>query len=112
MPLTKEAYRKLNDNTDGVRFIRPFSEYTLQEVIDALNELEELKHYPTADGVCKALSEIEGVCVRYEPSLQAFINEHEHTLVVMMDRGLLLRLYDTYPPHLITLIGRFYEAQQ
>ena len=43
MPLTKEAYKKLNDNTDGVRFIRPFSEYTLQEVIDALNELEELK---------------------------------------------------------------------
>jgi len=44
MPLTKEAYKKLNDNTDGVRFIRPFSEYTLQEVIDELTELEELKH--------------------------------------------------------------------
>ena len=43
MPLTKEAYKKLNDNTDGVRFIRPFSEYTLQEVIDALTELEGLK---------------------------------------------------------------------
>ena len=43
MPLTKEAYKKLNDNTDGVRFIRPFSEYTLQEVIDELTELEELK---------------------------------------------------------------------
>ena len=43
MPLTKEAYKKLNDNTDGVRFIRPFSEYTLQEVIDALNELKDLR---------------------------------------------------------------------
>ena len=47
MPLTKEAYKKLNDNTDGIRFIRPFSEYTLQEVIDALNELEELKQRDT-----------------------------------------------------------------
>ena len=43
MTLTKEAYKKLNDNTDGVRFIRPVSEYTLQEVIDALTELEGLK---------------------------------------------------------------------
>ena len=43
MALTKEAYKKLNDNTNGIRFIRPFSEYTLQEVIEALTELEELK---------------------------------------------------------------------
>ena len=47
MPLTKEAYKKLNDNTDGVRFIRPFSEYTLKEAFDALNELEELKQRDT-----------------------------------------------------------------
>lgn len=43
MALTKEAYKKLNDNTNGIRFIRPFSEYTLQEVIEALNELEDLR---------------------------------------------------------------------
>ena len=41
--LTKEAYKKLNQNKDGIRFIRPFSEYTLQEVIDALTEFEKLK---------------------------------------------------------------------
>ena len=43
MSFTKEAYAKLNQNKDGIRFIRPFSEYTLQEVIDALTEFEKLK---------------------------------------------------------------------
>ncbi len=41
--LTKEAYKKLNQNKDGIKFIRPFSEYTLKEVFESLTEFEELK---------------------------------------------------------------------
>lgn len=43
MALTKEAYKILNQNKDGIRFIRPYSEYTLQDVINAITELDELK---------------------------------------------------------------------
>lgn len=43
MALTKEAYKILNQNKDGITFIRPYSEYTLQDVINALTELDELK---------------------------------------------------------------------
>ena len=43
MSFTKEAYAKLNQNKDGIRFIRPFSEYTLKEVFETLTKFEELK---------------------------------------------------------------------
>ena len=45
MSFTKEAYKKLNQNKEGVRFIRPIGEYTLNEIIEALTELEELKSW-------------------------------------------------------------------
>lgn len=91
------------DINDSGKCVADYCEEECEVVAKALTP-------PTAEEVSKALSEIEGLAVRYEAKEQAFINECEHTLIVMMDSGLLLRIYDTYPPHLITLIGRFYEG--
>ena len=77
MALTKEAYKKLNDNTNGIRFIRPFSEYTLQEVIEALTELEELKN-----DVARYF-ELEG---NYQKSLHEY-HEMEHIKNKIMKVG-------------------------
>ena len=36
MALTKEAYKILNSDYQGVRFIRPFEEYTIQDIKDLI----------------------------------------------------------------------------
>ena len=33
---TKKAYKKLNSNYQGIRFIRPFEEYTIQDIKDLI----------------------------------------------------------------------------
>ena len=87
---------------------------------------------PTADEVCEALSEWYGADVKHDYHQHDDINEvymHDqfyfrkiktdidgkpytiHKSIVVGDKnGLSFNAY--LPPHLITLIGRFYEAQE
>lgn len=78
----------------------------------ALNELESLKKHPTADEVCKALSEQLKQKVSY--SAEQFYYTIENTECIMFvteTYGDGLWSINAYlPPHLITLIGRFYEG--
>ena len=37
---TKEAYKKLNSNYQGVRFIRPIEEYTIQDIKDFIETFD------------------------------------------------------------------------
>ena len=94
------------------RIIKNVQAYTDIDIEQELDTIAEALHVPTADEVCEELGKIENTIVRYNSNLKAFIDQDEFTLIVMMDSGLLLRLYDTYPPHLIALISRFYEAQE
>lgn len=70
---------------------------------------EEIKKYltpPTADEVCKALSEYLGYNVIYGTHY-TFVGENE---ICWFEHGrVVFNMYDL-PPHLITLIGRFYEG--
>ena len=116
MSFTKEAYKKLNQNKEGVRFIRPIGEYTLNEIIEALTELEALKRYPTSEEVCEALKDFFKNSkyhnyidtVYYSEKGKYFYTEDEN-------RNLVEMIFDNYyiheiSPHLVTLIGRFYEG--
>jgi hypothetical protein len=91
---------------------------TFYTIDQALTKLEELKRYPTADEVCKALGEYLERTVKmdidntfyysdknklgeYDEIICGYGWEHKHH-TVGFDMDL--------PPHLITLIGRFYEG--
>lgn len=84
---------------------------------NALTELEELKRYPTAEEVCEALSEHEKRNVIYSDKTHEFyyleyegkVGEYKQFITETYGDGLWsLGVY--IPPHIITLIGRFYEG--
>ena len=65
---------------------------------------------PTADEVSKALSEYLKCEVRYDD--ETFIaNRIEHIIVYKSNMLKGLKFEYVLPPHLITMIGQFYEAQ-
>ena len=70
---------------------------------------------PTEEEVCKALSEYLGEEIIYIDSdiygNSLFPYTYKMENVVYNKRGLLI-FYDKLPPHLITLIGRFYEGDE
>ena len=77
-----------------------------------LNELESLKKPPTVDEICKALSEQLKQKVSY--GAKQFYYTIENTNCVMFVTETygdgLWSINEYLPPHLITLIGRFYEG--
>ena len=80
-----------------------------ETIVDqALDELEELKRYPTADEVCKALSEYYHYEVEYSKKDMTF--ESELSWYACFKDGIIDFGGDKLPPHLVTLIGRFYEG--
>ena len=106
-----EALERIYEN----EFYDMSEEYDL--VKKALNELEALKKPPTVEEVCKALSEFTGQDVLYSEVTHEFYYtentsgpiSHEQFITETYGDGLWsLGVY--LPPHLITLIGRFYEG--
>ena len=84
----------------------------LDVVSKALNELEALKKPPTVDELCKSLSEQLKQKVSY--GAKQFYYTIENTKCVMFVTETygdgLWSINEYLPPHLITLIGRFYEG--
>ena len=81
------------------------------DVEQALTKLEELKRYPTSEEVCEALSEYLKEPIKYVRT--SFVNERETAEVCGLfglDNYDLVDFNTPLPPHLITLIGRFYEG--
>ncbi len=95
--LKKDVARLLKINRD----LRPFIE-----------ELEALKKPPTVEEVCKALSEHLAIDVSY--GAKQFYYTIENTECIMFVTETygdgLWSINEYLPPHLITLIGRFYEG--
>lgn len=77
-------------------------------------ELEQALTPPTADEVCKALCDFTNWEVKYSTETKEFYRKIENTECVLYitetygDGNWTLGAY--LPPHLITLIGRFYEV--
>ena len=113
----KEAIKRLRSiGEKGMR------ESDYREVSDSLalyrQDLELVLHTPTVDEVCKALSEHEKRNVRYSEKTHEFyyleyegkIGEYQQFITETYGDGLWsLGVY--LPPHLITMIGRFYEKE-
>jgi len=105
MPLSYKGY-----NTLGA------SEYIsdrLNEIEEALYEYVELKKAltpPTQEEVCKALSEhFHSDSVRYSNITLMF--EMYDQIICKISQFGIVYFMDGLPPHLITLIGRFYEGE-
>ena len=82
-------------------------------VVTYINNLQSLTP-PTKEQVCKALSVYTGEVVRYDNEEDSFIscyNDKICCLIRYIDTSkLLVKFYIPLPPHLITMIGRFYEG--
>ena len=92
------------------------TEYSTCQITDklidiklALYRLEKLETPPTADEVCKALSDYLRVDVRYDVLAKEFYVFSDSTHITKFGiYGYQIKYY--LLPHLITLIGRFYEG--
>lgn len=79
-------------------------------VIKALTELEELKRYPTSDEVCEALNTFDDFDnVEYDDKTRTF---YSGEIICYSGRYECIIFNYDLPPHLITLIGRFYEGME
>lgn len=87
---------------------------TFHDVEQALNELEELKRYPTSEEVCEALSEYIKRPIEYYAVAKQFLircSNGYHEIARLHGNGeISFDITYCLPPHLITLIGRFYEG--
>ena len=112
---------KVYTNVDGVQMCEmEFSKYLVME--QSLTELEELKRYPTADEVCEALSEwlkeelptLWNYKIYHDNGGFHYYNNEDYEIYFVDYDEVFERIFFPryLPPHLITLIGRFYEAQQ
>lgn len=93
-------------------------QYEHRVVIDALAELEALKKVPTAEDICKALSE------HYHSEVSYSNERHNHMFYFEESRLGILRYYNggldfihsdyhktnNLLPCLVALIGKFYES--
>lgn len=94
------------------------NKFLYDDLEQALNELEALKKPPTVDELCKALSEHykEQVSYSNERHNHLFYFEKSRLGIVLLRHGNIDFYQSDYhktnylPPHLITLIGRFYEG--
>ena len=112
---SKEAISKLNKFRNN--YYNDIDEEK-REIAQALNvvlpQFEELKRYPTADEVClEIMKHYRGKIVFYNEMARTFnevhITKNEET-VSFYANGEVGINYNGLPPHLITLIGRFYEG--
>lgn len=110
----------LNELERLKKFKETFDNYELfkkQDFIAFENWLEceaELNSFPTVDELCKALRDFTNWEVKYSTETKQFYHRLESTECTMYitetygDGNWTLGAY--LPPHLITLIGRFYEG--
>ena len=101
---------------DGINEIRKLDVAEIYfSLSKQIKELEELKRYPTADEVCKALSGWFDEKFYYDVNQKEFYTKAlngQHSVVKLKKNEIHFGGWYTMPPHLITLIGRFYEAQE
>ena len=81
-------------------------------LMDDLREIKQALTPPTEEEVCEALSEYFGkkVFVDKRYKISAFVVERGSSVAYINARNRLC--LTQLPPHLVTLIGRFYEGVQ
>jgi hypothetical protein len=105
MPVSYKGYNTLGQ-----------SEYIwdrLNEIEEALDDYVELKQAlipPTAEEVCKALSDWYGKGVDYRQFMKVFAFIGSNMEIAKIIDGKIRFNVDDLPPHLVTMIGRFYEG--
>lgn len=79
-------------------------------LMDDLREIKKALTPPTSDEVCEALSDYYGIEVVYDKQFKEF---RKGFRVVAYPRENIYNEFDLLgiPPHLITLVGRFYEGE-
>jgi hypothetical protein len=112
--------RRMDSQAGKEELIKEYTE-KMEQGLNAINRLAEIETPPTADQVCEALSEYFGETIILNPATCEFMNVNcfandvnsvTHTKITEW-----FEPYNTYsiieplPPHLITLIGRFYEGR-
>ncbi len=86
-------------------------EYEIYKLVGKIEIL--LKTTPTADEVCKALSDYFGFDYYYQDGYFYRSDGIKYIYPIKVSGFIEIQMYDGHlPPHLITLIGRFYEAQE
>ena len=78
------------------------------EVNQAYEDLKQALKPPTAEEVCKALSEYLGETLWFDEDKNIRVST-QWVVKRLGDIG--LEFFYVLPPHLITLIGRFYESK-
>jgi hypothetical protein len=82
----------------------------IKTTIECVTELEKSLTPPTADEVCKALGEhFHSDSVRYSNITLMF--EMYDQIICKISQFGIVYFMDGLPPHLITLIGCFYEGE-
>lgn len=124
---SKEALEKISTKQVAIELFNIVSngKYDMNDLVSyfdridkALTELEALKRYPTADEVCKTLSDFYKEKVSYSNERHNhmfYLDESKLGVLRFMNNGVYFIQSDYHktnllPPHLITLIGRFYEG--
>ena len=86
-------------------------EKVIDEIQQALTELEELKRPPTSDEVCEVLSDYFGFDYYYQDGYFYRSNGIKYIYPIKVSGFIEIQMYDGHLPlHLIMLIGRFYEG--
>lgn len=83
-----------------------------QELIDkAFNIVQQALIPPTQEEVCEALSDYLGENVLFDRVIRMFIY-YPNKFITTSNKGYnIYSIQMTLPPHLITMIGRFYEGE-
>ncbi len=85
--------------------------YNKQGFVKEFKAIERALTPPTADDVCKALSEYFGFSFYYQDNFFYRSDGIKYIYPLKVSGFTEIQLYDGHlPPHLITLIGRFYEG--
>ena len=109
----KQAIAEHLHKQTGENVEKHFKYVTEIDIVDkALNELEELKSYPTAEEVCEALSDYLEKKVKYVGHSFMLLDGFEvvDTNLDDIDGNYLPRINLQIPPYLIIMIGKFYES--
>ena len=97
------------------RIIKNVQAYTNIDIEQELDTIAEALHVPSADEICEELRKETGLFISYHKGENSFcfveIKEQKLVHIIYLHRGYLY-ISQPLPPYLITLIARFYEAQE
>ena len=109
-----ERLKKFKETFDNYELAKKQDFIAYENWLECEKELEALKKSPTADEVCLAIMKhYESKIVFYNEIAKTFNEVHltrNEEVVSNYANGEVGINYNALPPHLITLIGKFYES--